>query len=178
VTRAAADLWTFSLAVYRHEPVQRECLTLQDQYGLDVNLVLFCAFVGAIHGAILSEQTIEEAMDAVSAWHRPVVSTLREARRALKLLINTQPPIGSDIASLRTKVKALELEAERVEQNMLEHWLNSKVGLLPRAEPRTAADGNVRTLFAMSAQNKGPPPLPQNLIAAALAIRAGGDRPD
>jgi uncharacterized protein (TIGR02444 family) len=102
--------------------------------------VLFCAFVGAIHGAILSEQTIEEAMDAVSAWHRPVVSTLREARRALKLLINTQPPIGSDIASLRTKVKALELEAERVEQNMLEHWLNSKVGLLPRAEPRTARD--------------------------------------
>jgi uncharacterized protein (TIGR02444 family) len=167
--------WAFSIAVYANVEVHKECLELQDRDGLDVNLVLFCAFVGAIHGALLSEQATEEAIAAVSTWHGQVVSNLRAARRALKLhLDRSLSPMGAPIANLRAQVKALELEAERIEQQILEHWLTAKVGSLPRAEPRTAAERNVRTLFALSARNLEPLGLPQHLIAASLAIGAGG----
>ena len=40
----ASPFWNFSVAVYSSDAVQDECLTLQDQFGLDVNLVLLCAF--------------------------------------------------------------------------------------------------------------------------------------
>jgi uncharacterized protein (TIGR02444 family) len=37
----------FSLSVYGSLGVQKECAELQDSFGIDVNLLLFCAFVDA-----------------------------------------------------------------------------------------------------------------------------------
>src|SRR6202000_1576818 len=54
MTTGESRFWTFSLAVYADPAVQRECLALQDDHGVDVNLLLFCAFVGAVHGVALS----------------------------------------------------------------------------------------------------------------------------
>ena len=39
------EFWRFSLEVYQDEEVQRLCLSLQDDYGLDVNVVLFCLWL-------------------------------------------------------------------------------------------------------------------------------------
>jgi uncharacterized protein (TIGR02444 family) len=174
VTKGGTDFWTFSLAVYGREPVQQECLTLQDRFGMDVNLVLLCAFAGAIHGAVLPERNMEEAIAAVGPWHQQVVRNLRETRRALKPFLTTSPPVSTPIANLRAQVKTQELEAERIEQQILEHWLTANVGSFSRAEPRTAVEGNMRTLFALSARNHEPPGLPQDLITAALAIGSAG----
>ena len=38
--------WQFSGAVYAHPGVAEACLDLQDRHGLDVNLLLFCAWAG------------------------------------------------------------------------------------------------------------------------------------
>jgi uncharacterized protein (TIGR02444 family) len=53
VSKSESLLWSFSLAVYSDGSVQQECLNLQDQYGIDVNVLLFCAYAGVIHGAIM-----------------------------------------------------------------------------------------------------------------------------
>ncbi len=39
-----SQFWGFSLAVYGADAVEPECLTMQDEFGLDVNLILLCAF--------------------------------------------------------------------------------------------------------------------------------------
>ena len=59
-----SPLWRFSLAVYADATVRQECLELQDEYGVDINLVLFCAFAGAVHGVVLSDRVMREAAGA------------------------------------------------------------------------------------------------------------------
>ncbi len=164
--------WTFSLAVYADADVQRECLALQDDHGVDVNLLLFCAFAGATHGAVLTEQAVNEAADISRAWQTDVVSALRAARRTLKRYAAETGPLDTPIAALRTRVKELEIDAERVEQAMLEQWAAAHINSWPRAQPRDAAADNIRTLLAMSARKPVPAPWPEHLIAAALAAAA------
>ena len=40
------EFWRFSLAIYKPPDVAAECLALQEAVGLDVNLLLFCAWLG------------------------------------------------------------------------------------------------------------------------------------
>jgi uncharacterized protein (TIGR02444 family) len=165
--------WTFSLAVYADPAVQQECLELQDDYGLDVNQLLFCAFVGAVHGAVLSNQATRDATDTVGVWQRDVVGALRAARRALKPFAAEAEPHNRPIADLRARVKAAELDAERIEQAMLEHWAATHIGSWPHAGPAEAATRNIRTLLAIAGRTEktagGPARWPGHLIATALA---------
>jgi uncharacterized protein (TIGR02444 family) len=165
VNEGTSKFWMFSLTVYGDAAVQQECLDLQDGYGIDVNLLLFCAFIGVIHGAVLSDQDVKDATDLVNAWHENVVGRLREVRRALKPRASETSPA----ARLRKGIKALELNAERIEQAMLERWSVTRIDAWPRTRPAGAVVDNIRTLFAISAATPRPD-LPSHLVAAALAL--------
>jgi uncharacterized protein (TIGR02444 family) len=169
-----SQFWAFSLKVYGAPAVQQECLDLQDRYGIDVNMVLFCAFVGAVHGAFLPDDDVRQAAIAVGEWNKNVVSSLREARRGLKPFAAEPPPLGAAAGALRTSVKAAELEAERIEQAIIEAWCAIRLGRWKRMEPAQAVEANIRQLFAACAGLAGQPLMPQRLVAAALA--AAGDR--
>jgi uncharacterized protein (TIGR02444 family) len=169
VTTGESRFWTFSLAVYADPAVQQECLKLQDDHGVDVNLLLFCAFVGAAHGAVLSEQAVNEAANVSRAWQKDVVGALRAARRTLKRFAAESGPLDTPIAALRARVKELELDAERIEQAMLEHWAAVHIDPWPRSKRVDAVTENVRTLLAMSARTSEPASWPERLVAAALA---------
>jgi uncharacterized protein (TIGR02444 family) len=132
-------------------------------------VLLFCAFAGAAHGAVLSERAMREAADIVGVWQQDVVGMLRAARRALKPFATEPRLFNAPAAALRSRVKELELDAERIEQAMLERWAAARIGSLPRARPTDAVADNIRTLLAMSAQKPEPPTLPRHLIAAALS---------
>ena len=82
--RMGSPFWNFSLAVYGANAVQHECLDLQDRFGLDVNLILLCAFLGAVHGVALTPDDIAAARETVRQWQEQVVRPLRAARRNLK----------------------------------------------------------------------------------------------
>jgi uncharacterized protein (TIGR02444 family) len=159
--------WSFSVAVYSDSGVQAECLDLQDRYGVDVNLLLLCAYVGAIGGAVLPQSDLREVAGLVADWHRRVVQSLRTARRALKPFAADPSPRGVLAAGLRSNVKAAELEAESIEQMMLEEWSARRIDRWPRAEPEAAVAANIRTLLATC----DAPDLPQQLVAAVLAAR-------
>jgi uncharacterized protein (TIGR02444 family) len=164
-----SEFWVFSRVVYDDPAVQQECLCLQDEYDIDVDLLLFCAFIGAVHAAVLSDQDIKDAAGAVGRWHKNVISRLRGVRRALKSLALEKSPIASPAARLRNGVKALELNAERVEQAMLERWSSSRIEAWRRAQPADPIVDNVRTLLAISTKGGRRSELPNHLIGAALA---------
>jgi uncharacterized protein (TIGR02444 family) len=105
---------SFALAVYGREGVPAACLALQDGLGVDVNVVLFAAFVGAIRGEVLGEADVAAASARVGNWHGDVVVALRTVRRRLKSF----PAPASGVAAadeLRGKLQALEIEAELIE---------------------------------------------------------------
>ena len=165
------DFWTFSLAVYADTGVQMECLALQDGYGIDVNILLFCAYVGAVHGAVVADAELLQAVEHVASWQKDVVTNLRRARRALKPFATHASPVAASATPLREQVKASELESEHIEQMMLETWSATRLDLWPRVEPATAVTANITTLLALLGEPDRRPAPPHHLIAAAIAGR-------
>ena len=165
-----SPFWSFSLAVYEASAVQNECLDLQDQFGLDVNLVLLCAFLGAGHGVALKSGDIALARQEFGQWHEDIVKPLRAARRNLKTVGLPDAHAAQAAMQLRAQVKAADLESERIEQMMLEQWAEARLAAWPRGKFRDAVVANLQALLA--AYGVGPERLiaaqaMQHLIAAA-----------
>ena len=108
--------WRFSLNYYRQAGVAEACIALQDDCGVDVNLMLFLLWLAA-SGRQLSVENIKELDEAVRSWRDLTIIPIRDVRRQLKgapTLVET----GKQEA-FRTKIKAIELEAERLQQEAL-----------------------------------------------------------
>jgi len=108
--------WTFSLAVYAMEGVAPACLRLQDRHGLDVNLLLYCCWA-ARRGVAFDAPAMARLGALTADWTAEIVQPLRAVRRALKGGFEAMPEAGC--AALRDAVAALELDAERLEQDVL-----------------------------------------------------------
>jgi uncharacterized protein (TIGR02444 family) len=109
----AAAFWRWSLVTY--PKVEHILLDLQDRYGADVNLVLFCLWIGE-----LTPEAVARAEAAVRPWRQEVVVPLRKIRRALKQ--------EREAGTLREHVKAAELEAERLAQLQLTNAVSGPCG--------------------------------------------------
>src|SRR5262249_21580143 len=158
----SSPFWDFSVAVYGADGVEGECLALQDQFGVDVNLLLFCAFIGAVRGIALTADDIASARQEAGEWHKDIVGPLRAARRRLKTIELHDPDAAKAAAKLRTHVKASELESERIEQALLERWAGARFAGRPRDKVRDTVSGNLQAL--LSAYGIGP----ERLTIAAL----------
>jgi uncharacterized protein (TIGR02444 family) len=111
-----SPFWRFSLAFYRAPGVGEACIALQDGAGVDVNLLLFLLWNATLNRA-LSATDVEDLERQVGAWRQAAVVPLRDIRRALK----SPPPViePGTAEAFRTKIKAIELEAERLQQEAL-----------------------------------------------------------
>lgn len=111
-----SDFWNFSLQTYAKPKIADLCLELQERFGADVNLILFMLWAAA-QGRRLEPQEIEKLGNFVEDWRQHVIIPLRLARRALKTPPREWPTLETE--SLRQRVKADELEAERLQQNAM-----------------------------------------------------------
>ena len=116
--------WQFSGSVYARRGVAEACLALQERHRLDVNLLLFCAWAGS-NGRRLDGGDIGLLRSAARPWHDQVVAPLRAARRWLKQQTSVPEDLGE---AFREEVKALELQAEMLEQLMLYQELEIVAG--------------------------------------------------
>ena len=118
--RSSGDrpFWTFSLDVYARPGIADACLCLQDQYGCDVNIALFCCWAASAGAGRLDDQTLEDAIASVEQWQTEVIKPVRAVRRRLEAeLAHVDPKTAS---GLRAEIGAAELHAESVEQDILE----------------------------------------------------------
>ena len=155
--------WRFSLAVYPIPGVAPECLALQDTQGVDVNVLLFCAWLGSAQCIVLTEEDLATIDAAVRPWRDAVVEPLRAVRRTVK----TMPEATQDdVAALRRDVAALELRAEQTEQAMLYRL----VPVLSAPETVSAEVAIRRNIALLLDRRTGAgSALPERLIEAALA---------
>jgi len=123
---APQDLWSFSLRVYGGGKVAASCLWLQDHRGVDVNLVLYGCWLGS-RGMELTAATLDAALRSTAPWAREVVAPLRRARRWMKTSQGLRDKVAErDYAALRERIKATELAAERLEQQLLQQIAPAK----------------------------------------------------
>ncbi|MGH1372045.1 MAG: TIGR02444 family protein [Cellvibrionaceae bacterium] len=109
--RPDTSLWAFSLSFYRHPEVERLCLQLQDQHGINVNSLLWAIWLDQI--CLVSDMGIwSRGLAGISHWHKMVVVPLRRVRRG----ISREGILGG----LRKRLLSWELMAEKRELTMLE----------------------------------------------------------
>ncbi len=114
--KSSSPFWQFSVKFYAVPGVAPACIRLQDEAGVDVNLLFFLLW-NATRGCSMSEADVKEADRAVAAWRSTTVIPLREMRRTLK---TAQPIVDRNtVEAFRNRVKAAELEAERLQQEAL-----------------------------------------------------------
>ncbi len=105
--------WNFSLAFYARPGVADICIALQDKHRVDVNVLLYMLWLAA-NGISVSPSDVVAIDRRVKTWRDNVVAPLRNIRRSI-----AKSGTADARTEFRTRVKKLELDAERIEQDDL-----------------------------------------------------------
>ena len=136
---ATTPFWRFSLKFYGQAGVSDACIALQDCCGVDVNLLLFLFWL-ASERQVLAADEVKKLDATIKSWRELTIIPIRDTRRKLKGAKTFVDPAKQE--ALRDKVKAVELEAEKLQQEALYAFTQS--GPLGKSsEPQAAARGNV-----------------------------------
>jgi uncharacterized protein (TIGR02444 family) len=164
-----SPFWRFSLRFYRQPAVADACIALQDEAGVDVNLLLFLLWQ-AMGKRALSANEVEELERGVGPWREAAVIPLRRMRRALK----SSPPdllSSAETELFRTRIKAVELEAERLQQEALHGLARADAFGDEVASAAQAARRNVAAYQHICSK-----PFPQTAVATLLEALSGLER--
>ena len=112
-----AESWAFALALYARPGVADACLTLQKEANVDVMLLLMATFAAVKHRMSLTADEIGALDAACGPWREQIVRKLRTIRTELKT--GPRPAPNDETEQFRAKIKALELEAEKLENKLL-----------------------------------------------------------
>ena len=112
-----ADSWAFSLDIYARPGVADACLQLQNRAGVDVMMFLMAAYAAIRHRILLTLPEIRELDEACHPWREKIVQPLRAIRIGLKA--GPSPAPSGETEQFRSKVKSIELAAERLQNQLL-----------------------------------------------------------
>ena len=148
-------LWDWIVEIYGRPGVEPACLALQDEHGQSTPYLLWAVWAGG-RGGLVHERCLTAAAIAWP-WERAVTHPLRAARLGLKpAFASIDDPARR---ALRARIKADELEAERLLLQALE----------PLAEPADTPQLSAGPALRLAAEAWGPPPTPAlDRLATAL----------
>jgi uncharacterized protein (TIGR02444 family) len=112
-----ADSWAFALDIYARPGVAAACLKLQNEAGVDVMMFLMVAYAAVRHRIFLTPSEIRELDEACRPWREQIVQPLRAIRSGLKS--GPLPAPNSETEQFRSTIKAAELAAERLQNQLL-----------------------------------------------------------
>jgi uncharacterized protein (TIGR02444 family) len=170
--QAGSPFWRFSLRFYRQPGVADACIALQDGCGVDVNILLFLLWLATAKRRIGIGE-VEAVCAKAGPWRDDVVAPLRSLRRRLK---DGAPLIERNLAELfRTRIKAVELEAERLQQEAL-FALARRLATTDEPSVEAAARANVAA-YERAAERAFTPDAVNMLLAALAAGEADIAKP-
>src|SRR5579871_810862 len=164
-----AESWAFALAIYARPGVAEACLTLQNEAGVDVMMMLMAAFAAVRHRSLLTPAEIEALDAACRPWREQVVRRLRTIRTELKTGLKPTPTEATE--PLRSKIKALELEAEKLENRILAESLRLRQPEHAATNPEQlrAVLDNIVMHFAGQRDTRFSPSI-EVIVAAAMQL--------
>ncbi len=160
---AKSPFWRFSVKFYAEPGVAQACIDLQDQAGVDVNILFFLLW-NATQSRQFNNAEVAAIEHTIGPWRDMAVVPLRTVRRALKA-----PPTvmaSHDAEAFRTRIKAVELEAERLQQEAMYRLVQSGPAGSPSQSQTEAARASVAAYQALLR------PFPAGPIGTVLAAFA------
>jgi uncharacterized protein (TIGR02444 family) len=164
-----ADGWAFALEIYARPGVADACLTLQNDAGVDVMLLLVVTFAAVKHRIFLTAAEILELDAACRPWREQIVWPLRAIRSCLKT--GPAPAPNSETEEFRSRIKAAELAAERLQNHVLAERL-------PLRSPERDAVGPdelrsvLRNVVSLFLESRGSKPVADPLSSINVIVEA------
>jgi uncharacterized protein (TIGR02444 family) len=162
-TPRESPFWRFSVSFYSRPEVAAACLDLQDRAGADVNIIMFLLW-NAAQNRKFSAADMRALDGRVGEWRNNVVVPLRTLRRALKSPPAVIEPFVAE--KFRTRIKGIELEAERLQQDVL-YDLAPSLKLAQASSPAEAARASLAAYQALCAE-----PFPNEAVETVLTAFA------
>lgn len=104
----------FVKQITSHEYTKSILLTLQQRLNLNINILLFCCWVGQTGRKQFNKKDIQNISTAITPWHEQVIAALKKLRKLLRQ--KTQKPIDHNIYEF---ILEKETIANQIEQLML-----------------------------------------------------------
>lgn len=108
------EFWRYSLKVYGNTNVRDLCLSLQNRFGININLILFCCWFSTTGRGPIAEKYMRQLLNELKPWHQGITEGLRELRHRLS---NFHQQTWAE--TLRKEILADELTAEQIEQLLI-----------------------------------------------------------
>lgn len=140
--------WTYTLEFYRREGVQPAVIHLQDARDADVNLVILAAWRAALGLPTLTGAEAAALAERVAAWRATAIEPLRAVRNALRPGVAHVPE--EECKALRGQVLKLEIEAERIEQAVIEAATAGAAGREASEPSPVAVAANLAAVIALN----------------------------
>ena len=116
-----SELWTFSIQTYALPEVEDACLILQNNYDVDINILMYCLWV-AEKSIVLNTEDTRLLIKTTEPWQKTILKPLRDARRMMKQHIIAMP---SDLLDQTvSNLSEMELNAEHMSQLALEKTIS------------------------------------------------------
>jgi len=123
--------WEFSLTVYAENVVKLACLALQEQRGMNINIILFACWLAKTGRGRLHKSDYIHIATSLDHWHIGITQNLRQMRRTVSKTPALKP--------LKQTILTDELAAEHIEQLILINNF-SRLATLKRAGLQKATD--------------------------------------
>ncbi len=157
-------LWDFSLKQYARSGVADACLHLQDEHGVNVNVMLWCLWLGE-QGVELDGTRLVKTQKCIEAWDEHYVIPLRALRRRMKAEFGVDDLL---IEQLRGQIKQAELLAEK----RLQMWLEEEALPWFAAHEEVAGHSVVEDNLCLYLQQYD---VPELAVTKLLNLLAGAD---
>lgn len=162
-----SPFWQFSIKFYAVPGVAPACIALQEEAGVDVNLLFFLLW-NATFGRTLTKSDVEELDRTIGAWRNTAVIPLRELRRKLKSSPTILAPDAAE--AFRNRIKQVELEAERLQQEAM--YALAQSGRFSRTAP-SPLEAARASVAAYQTLLRPLPSEPLDVVLAAFAKNVG-----
>jgi len=117
-----SELWNYSTQIWTLPEVEKICLALQDNFDININILLYCCWVGD-KNLNLSDDDLQSLLDTIQPW-QTIIKPLRESRKLMQQQsIAIRPDLKDQTIS---NMNEMELNAEHMAQLALEKALKLK----------------------------------------------------
>ncbi len=114
-----SEFWNYSSQIWTLPQVEPLCLGLQDDFDINVNVLLYCYWVGE-KKLSLNNDNIQTLIDTILPWST-IIAPLRDSRKMMRqnLIAMSSDMINQTI----TNINEMEINAEHMTQIALEKTL-------------------------------------------------------
>jgi len=118
-----SELWNYSTQIWTLPEVKVICLALQNNYDANVNILLYCCWVGD-KNLSLNDDDIQSLLDSIQPW-QTIIKPLRDSRKMMQQHLIAMP--ANMVDQTVANMSEMELNAEHMSQLAIEKTLKPEM---------------------------------------------------